>query len=473
VLNPVTIHTGNLLLSLSEAIDLAAPAVSSHQLRVAYAAWRLGCAAGLCGAETERLLIAALLHDIGALEDQEKLRLIQGAEDHIERHCVRGEALLGISPLLAPAAPIVRHHHRPWSEWHDARIDDPSVLGAQILLLADTVERLVRRDVYILHQEERISEEIGNLSRGQIHPDLIDLYFDLARREDFWLDLTSGRLYSLILRCGPFRNEEIGLREICPLSLLFRYVIDYRSRFTATHSSGVAVSAAALGRAFGLTASEVNMLRIAGNLHDLGKLAVPNAILDKDGPLNRSERALMRQHTHVTYTILSSVGGMPLITEWASFHHERLDGTGYPFHLNAARLDTGARVLAVADIFAALTEDRPYRQGLGFQPVREILRKMVREGALDGRLVEVLVNNYGEIAGIVEEERRISLANYERAAVGAGIELLCPFDIPEGTEEPAPPGVLGRSDASPTLRAATAETMEVAPEAMVEAGTEG
>lgn len=461
MLNPVTIHTGNLLLSLSEAIDLAAPEISSHQLRVAYVAWRLACAAGLGSAEAERLLIAGLLHDIGALEESEKVALHDGRTNDVEHHCIRGEALLHISPLLAPTAPLVRYHHRAWRDWPDAKINDPDTFGAQILLLADAVERLIQRDTYILHQDEAICDRIDGFGSDWVHPDLLYLFHEVARREDFWLDLTSNRLYSLLLRCGPFRNEEIGLREICPLSLLFRYVIDYRSRFTAAHSSGVAVSAAALGRIFGLTSSEVNMLRIAGNLHDLGKLSVPNAILDKAGPLNHAERALMRQHTHVTYTILSSVGGMPLITEWASFHHERLDGAGYPFHLNAARLDTGARVLAIADVFAALTEERPYRQGLGFQPVKEILTKMAREGALDGRLVQVLIENYGEINTAVTEERRISLANHQRAAAGVDIELLCPYDIPEGMAPESPPSPFPErietpEDAESTALAATA-----------------
>ena len=102
---------------------------------------------------------------------------------------------------------------------------------------------------------------------------------------------------------------------------------------------------------------------MAGNFHDLGKLVIPNSILEKPGKLNDEEFALMKQHTYFTYSILTTIGGIQEIAEWAAFHHERLDGNGYPFHLNASKLSTGARIMAVADIVTTLAEDRPLPAG--------------------------------------------------------------------------------------------------------------
>ena len=105
-------------------------------------------------------------------------------------------------------------------------------------------------------------------------------------------------------------------------------------------------------------------MRAAGYLHDLGKIAVPSRILDKPAPPSQHEWAVLREHTYHTFRVLDTIGGMPQISEWAAFHHERLDGTGYPFGHEGKDLTLGARIMAVADIFTAVTEDRPYRAAL-------------------------------------------------------------------------------------------------------------
>lgn len=138
---------------------------------------------------------------------------------------------------------------------------------------------------------------------------------------------------------------------------------------------------------------EVQLMEVAGNVHDLGKLAVPNAILEKPGKLSEEEFQVMKKHTYFTYTILNTIGGLRQLPEWAAFHHERLDGKGYPFHLSGETLDTGARIVAVADVFTALAEDRPYRKGMDSGKIVDIVRRMVAEDKLDGQVVQVLADN--------------------------------------------------------------------------------
>ncbi len=93
-------------------------------------------------------------------------------------------------------------------------------------------------------------------------------------------------------------------------------------------------------------------MRAADYLHDVGKLTIPSRILDKPGKLTREEMEIMRGHTYHTFHILNNGGSMPQVAEWAAFHHERLDGTGYPFHHGGKNLTLGARIMAVADIQA-------------------------------------------------------------------------------------------------------------------------
>ena len=172
-----------------------------------------------------------------------------------------------------------------------------------------------------------------------------------------------------------------------------------------THSSGVAASAVALAQRLKLSPREILLMRAAGYLHDLGKLTVPSEILDKPAKLAPEEWSIMKGHTYHTFHILNTIGGMPQMSEWAAFHHERLDGKGYPFRHKAKDLTLGARIMAVADIFTAITEDRPYREGMPRQEVISVLDKQVCNSALDGDIVSVLKDDYEGIDSTRREEQ--------------------------------------------------------------------
>jgi HD-GYP domain-containing protein (c-di-GMP phosphodiesterase class II) len=390
-----TVNLGNLLLSISDAMDLASPDISSHQLRTGYMAWRMARAAGLDDDEVERIFVAALMHDVGALSLEEKQR-IHRFDDDLDPHCRIGADLLEGTPVLAHAAPIVRHHHRQWCEW-DRPIDDRDVFASQVLLLADFVERKIDRGVYILHQVPTILDAARDAAGRLVHTDVVGLLVDASQAEEFWFDMVSPRLYSTLLNAGPHRRISADLEQIESVATLLSHIIDYRSRFTSTHSASVAESAVQIARRFGLGELDVRLLGIAGVTHDLGKLAIPNAILDKPERLTEAEMQVMQQHSYFTYTILRSIEGFGQIADWAGLHHEKLDGTGYPFHLADERLSTGARILAVADVFTALVEDRPYRAGFDRIRVQAILRDEVNNHVLDRRIVDTLVDDYADI----------------------------------------------------------------------------
>ena len=156
------------------------------------------------------------------------------------------------------------------------------------------------------------------------------------------------------------------------------------------------------------------LMEIAGNLHDIGKLAIPNAILNKPGKLTKEEFAVMKSHTYYTYSVIKTIGGLEQIAEWAAFHHERLDGSGYPFHCTADELSTGARILMVADIFTALAEDRPYRKGMSKEGIYQIIKQFSDRRLLDTRIVDLLFENYEEIFSYVNEKQVAAREFYER-----------------------------------------------------------
>jgi putative nucleotidyltransferase with HDIG domain len=186
---------------------------------------------------------------------------------------------------------------------------------------------------------------------------------------------------------------------------VFARVVDAMSGWTATHTAGVAATAVALARLMKFSLREQIFMRTAGLLHDLGKLSVPTRILDKRGDLSPQEWVVIKGHTYHTYKILETAGFPRQIAEWAAFHHERIDGNGYPFHLKGRYLTLGSRIMAVADTFTALTEDRPYRGGVSCTRAITIMHRQVRNGGLDGDVLAVLAKNRDYVDTIRRREQ--------------------------------------------------------------------
>lgn len=409
----ITVNLGNLLLSLSDAMDLASPLLIQHQQRTAFLAWEMGKAARLSNERLENTFIAALLHDIGAFSLEEKIFLRNYEVENVQDHCIRGELLFNNIPWLQDVSKIIRYHHKEWQSWEES-IEYPLALESQFIFLADCIERAIKREHYILHHHDDIIAKIQSTSGSLLHPHVVELFIMVSHSEEFWLDLVSPRLYSLLLKEGPLRKTEIDFSDISIMAELFRNMIDFRSRFTSTHSSGVAASASMLARVFGLTDTEIGLMEVAGNLHDIGKLAIPNSILEKAGTLTKEEMSVMKSHTYYTYSVISSIGGLNHIAEWAAYHHEKLDGSGYPFHCVDSELSTGARILMVADIFTALAEDRPYRKGMSKDGIVEIIKEMSGRSLLDARIVNLLFDNYSEILSYVTERQAVAREFYEQ-----------------------------------------------------------
>jgi HD-GYP domain-containing protein (c-di-GMP phosphodiesterase class II) len=152
---------------------------------------------------------------------------------------------------------------------------------------------------------------------------------------------------------------------------------------------------------------------IAGYLHDLGKLAVPSEILEKPSRLEAKEFNVMRHHTYYTYRLLETIPLLQVLNKWASFHHERLDGSGYPFHLTSKEIPRGSQVMAVADVFTAITEDRPYRPGMTRKDAVKVLDSMAQNSALNKEIVAMLKANYEEINAVRKNAQASASTEYE------------------------------------------------------------
>ncbi|NOZ25846.1 MAG: HD domain-containing protein [Nitrospirae bacterium] len=405
---------------LSRAMDLISPEVVNHHERVAYIAFSIGAELGLSVDEQSDLILAGALHDSGALSIEERIDFLEFETKNPYRHAELGYMLLkGFDPLAA-AARLVRYHHVPWNNGKGVEFRGNEVpTGSHILHLADRVAVLINNQQEVLGQGNAIISRINEQSGRMFMPQLVEVFNSLATREYFWLDVASHSISSVLQGMAKLKTVKLDMQGLLCLSDLFRQIIDFRSRFTATHSAGVAVSAVALAGLAGFSERECRLMRIAGHLHDLGKLAVPVEILEKQTRLTVEEIKVIKSHTFYTFRILEHISALDTINAWGSFHHERIDGSGYPFHHKGSDLSLGSRIMAVADVFTAITEDRPYRKGMSRDRTIEVLRHMADDRALDADIVSLLCRNIDEINSLRKTAQKSSVEEYRRFVMQA------------------------------------------------------
>jgi putative nucleotidyltransferase with HDIG domain len=220
--------------------------------------------------------------------------------------------------------------------------------------------------------------DVARERRGRwFEPDLVDRFVDAARQPGFWSGMQDVRLDRDLLTLVPasleMPTDDALLDRIADA---FALIIDAKSPYTFDHSTRVAQYAVAIAERLDRPDVDLVRLRRAALLHDLGKLTVPNSILDKPARLDPSERAVVEQHPAYTLSLLQRVPVFSTLADDAANHHEWLDGRGYSRGLGGDALTPTARILAVADVLDALTSDRPYKPGLAFEQV---------EGALLGQ----------------------------------------------------------------------------------------
>lgn len=402
-LDCVSVSLFDMLSSLSTALDLIDIELIDHHNRVCYIATKLATHLGFSTEEVNEIFMAAMMHDIGAIVFSDRMGLNNFEVTRAHLHGELGALLLSRFEPFRSFAPLVRFHHVCWDYGEGKNVFGEKVpSGSHILHLADRIAVLVDRRQPVLPQASSINEKIRGNSGRLFVPAFVEAFLEISKQDAFWLDLMSPSIERVIQKLSCLPRTNLTLEGLTSLSHFFALIIDTRSRFTATHSSGVASSAMELGAALGMNAPDCSKIRIAGNLHDLGKLMVPEKILLKPGELTNEEWLVMRAHPYYTHRILERVEGLEDITFWASNHHEELNGGGYPFGLSADNLTLGARTMAVADVFTAVVEDRPYRAGMKKEEIRKVFGEMVADRKLDKEVVEALFDNYK----IIDESRR-------------------------------------------------------------------
>jgi len=440
--------------SLSRALDLTEGQPLGHSVRACIIGMRLGTELGLDEERLGALYYALLLKDAGCSSNASRMSALFGSDDREVKPRMKvvdwdHKARLALetwrnSGLTASLASRVRYFLGIARQEHMSR----DLIAARCERGADIAGRLGFPDetvsaIYSLDEHwngngypaGKREDEIPLFSRilniaqtAEVHldpggvdaamgvlqerrgrwfdPALVDVMLSWRTDHDWWRSVSSPEQMAHVRSLEPAQHarvvDDAGLDEVAEA---FAEIIDAKSPFTYAHSSNVARYACAIGERLGFDAATMQRTRRAGLLHDIGKVGVSNRILDKNGVLTSEERRRVQSHPVYTWEILREVGAFASFARQAATHHEKLDGSGYPWRLRGDELDMPSRTMVVADIYEALTANRPYRAGLPVERALAILESE-RDVKLDGVAIDALRD---AVLGSDEERERGAL----------------------------------------------------------------
>ena len=376
---------------------------NKHGKRVAYISVCMAEYLAIQGDALQDLAMCALLHDNALTqyitEELERNYVIDIKKDLSVRktnlHCIYGEKNITKLPFKTDVSNVILYHHEhadgtgPFQKkWNE------TPLPARIIHLADTVDIIGNSIKSDDNRWDFICQYLSQKKDSLFDSECVNAFLHVFTKESFMClsdDSFETKLWEIIPR-----EKMVFDWEMCKnVADFFAKIVDYKSSFTSRHSIGVAEKASLLAKYMGYDSITVQKMYLAGALHDIGKMAVGNEILEKPDKLTDDEFSTMKNHAGYTYLILSEVNDFEEIRDWAAFHHEKLNGKGYPFGKTADELNEQERMMACVDIYQALTEDRPYKKGLSHEKTCDILDDMAHKDFIDSDISKIIRECFG------------------------------------------------------------------------------
>ena len=397
----------DMLYALSFALDKVEAELvgvgTGHGKRVAYLSILMGKNAGFHEEELRDFIGCCLLHDNALTEfihdelsDSPMSKDLSAAlsdETELKRanhdHSVIGEQNIRLLPFRTDVKNIILYHHENADGTGAFGLTaDKTPVKPQILHLADFTDTAsgLRLETMTRAEFEELRKWVRDRSGTIFSQEVTELFLRSVSYDNILRLQEKGLL--------PCLHEELHKEitdysdeDIHNIAKLFAKIVDYKSEFTEHHSTGVAEKAEIMAGFYGFDDEKTIRYYFAGAMHDIGKLAILNDILEKPGKLTADEFTEMKNHASATYYILKQIKEIPDILEWASNHHEKLNGKGYPRGLSANELSFEDQLMACIDIYQALTEKRPYKDGMSHEKTISIMMDMVSKGELNEKIV--------------------------------------------------------------------------------------
>jgi len=389
----IRVDLRQLALLIGRAVNYIGSDGEDHGFRTAYIATRVAKQLGWPVARREFIYIAGTLHNCGLPTDADDIPSGDGKTAEPDcGSCIRGAEYAKHISLLRPFANVIRHYRTPWSTLKALPIPQPDRDAAALINLSGFADRLIEGAGGLPDTPETVASALREEAGERFNRAQVDALIAVMADAVFWRSLRGPELQNLCANLGKDNDFmfEIGREEMRKLAVFLARLVDGKSAFTLEHSERVALICEDLGAEMGFDRRGQQELHTAGLLHDLGYVDAPMAAVLKDGALNAEEYSIIKQHVTKTRRMLERCFPGARFPEWAANHHERLDGGGYPHHLSGPDLDKGSRIVAIADIFQALGQPRPYRDRKSAADVIRIMRAMVNDGQLDGDIFDRL-----------------------------------------------------------------------------------
>lgn len=387
--NKIEIKLGQLLSSLSYALDIAENRYYYHSKRTGYIAYSIAMNMGLKEEDIIDIYYASLIHDIGMTGKLSRFSVLEIHHDEVlkKQHCAFGYDILDKLPFHDNIKKYVLYHHEKWDGTGPYGLKGVQTpLAAQIIHISDYFELYFIRKVDIGVENKdinAINRWLDSYKNIVFDRYLCDQLLEVIKKDKFWLDLKSENIEQALKIIEPGKNIYIDIFDLHKISEAFSMLIDAKSKFTYEHSQGVSSITNSFATYLGYNPITIEKLTIAADLHDIGKFVIPLNILEKPGKLTKKEFDIIKSHAYYTKLILKQIEGIEDIGEWAGNHHEKLNGKGYPEKLDETKLTREDQIIAFADIYQALTEDRPYRKGLLPSKAIDIMMDMAEKGYID------------------------------------------------------------------------------------------
>ncbi len=385
------------LMAVSFALDFVEMDIlgmaSNHGKRTAYISISIAKELGLNSEELHDVAALAMLHDNGlseyslheklATKELKNAALLEG----VKEHCTIGESNIKNYPLLTNVKNIIKYHHERYDGTGFFSLRGEEIpLMSQIIAIADALEKTFDLQNNNQDMQNKVCEFVRNQENISFSSRIVKAFFKVTEEKKFWMNLENSFISIELEKRIPKHSLELSFEEIHGITNVLSKIIDSKSSYTQRHSRGLSEKAAIMADFYNLEKEEKMKLIIAADLHDIGKLAVPNDVLDKPDKLSNEEFKIIMKHPEYTRLALQEIKGFEDITEWASNHHEKLNGKGYPIGMTDKELDFNSRLMTCLDIYRALTEERPYREGLAHEKAMEILKSMMDNGFIDTKI---------------------------------------------------------------------------------------
>ena len=375
------------LLSLSAGLDAVEGELfgvtTNHGKRIAILTMAMGRRLGWNDDELIGVASCSLLHDNALSEHSRSMKPDRPHDESFRSHCIRGEENALHLPFPADVAGVIKYHHEYADRSGPFGMDANNIpMAAQMIALAEDLDT---------HHDFHRPSEAADTIRVEIQKKRGTFYTAqaadamLAVLDDTLLtSLRDDRVDATFRQMMPQWTVKKEPSELMEIAKIVASIIDYKSKFTAKHTIQIANRAYWMARYYGSDPETCATIYLAASFHDIGKLITPTAILEKPNRLTEEEYCIIQDHVLWSYRLLKDVEGFGEICRWATTHHRKLDGWGYPeLPDEYLDLDFFSRMMACIDVYQAVRETRPYHAGRTHRETMDIMWNMANRGEID------------------------------------------------------------------------------------------